>query len=100
MVGVAVGAFISNFLALSGGELGHSVSHSLQSTFPISYVGIVIMIAGFGLIAYKVLEEKFQRKITQVGVKSIMDKDEIDQIDRQDSERNEEVDRYTPANVK
>jgi predicted RNA-binding protein with PUA domain len=80
--------------------LGHSVSHSLQSTFPISYVGIVIMIAGFGLIAYKVLEEKFQRKITQAGVKSIMDKDEIDQIDRQDSERNEEVDRYTPANVK
>jgi hypothetical protein len=58
------------------------------------------MIAGFGLIAYKVLEEKFQRKITQVDVKSIMDKDEIDQIDRQDSERNEEVDRYTPANVK
>jgi predicted RNA-binding protein with PUA domain len=44
------------------------------------------MIAGFGLIAYKVLEEKFQRKITQVGVKSIMDKDEIYQIDRQDSE--------------
>jgi predicted RNA-binding protein with PUA domain len=58
------------------------------------------MIAGFGLIAYKVLEEKFQRKITQVGVKSIMDRDEIYQIDRQDSERNEEVDRYTPANVK
>lgn len=55
------------------------------------------MIAGFGLIAYKVLEEKFQRQITQLDVKSIMDKDEIDQIDRQDSERNEEVDRYTPA---
>ena len=58
------------------------------------------MIAGFGLIAYKVLEEKFQRQITQVDVKSIMDKDEIDQIDRQDSERNEECDRYTPANLK
>ena len=58
------------------------------------------MITGIGLIAYKVLDEKLQRKFTQVGVKSIMDKDEIDQIDRQDSERNEEVDRYTPANVK
>ena len=80
--------------------MGHSVSHSLQSTFPISYVGIVIMIAGFGLIAYIVLEEKFQRKITQVDVKSIMDKEEIDQIDRRDSERNEEGERYTPANVK
>jgi predicted RNA-binding protein with PUA domain len=49
------------------------------------------MIADFGLIAYKVLEEKFQRKITQVDVKSIMDKDEIDQIDRQDSERMKRV---------
>ena len=80
--------------------MGHSVSHSLQSTFPISNVGIVIMIAGFGLIAYKILDEKFQRKFTQVGVKSIMDNDEIDQIDRQDSERNEEGERYTPTNVK
>jgi hypothetical protein len=58
------------------------------------------MIAGFGLIAYNVLEEKFQRQITQVDVKSIMDKEEIDQIDRRDSDRNEEGERYTPANVK
>ena len=58
------------------------------------------MITGIGLIAYKVLDEKLQRKFTQVGVKSIMDKDEIDQIDRQDSERNEEGERYTPTNVK
>jgi hypothetical protein len=58
------------------------------------------MIAGFGLIAYKILDEKFQRKFTQVDVKSIMDKEEIDQIDRQESERNEEGERYTPANVK
>jgi uncharacterized membrane protein (DUF106 family) len=102
-----VGAFISSLFGAIGGDLGHSLSHSWQSTPPIYYIGVAIMIASFGLILYKVVDElgskKKKKSDTRELAKEIrkqQQEEELDQIDKQDRERNEGSDRYTPANIK
>jgi hypothetical protein len=96
-----LGPFSQGFFHSLGTNLGQSASHLLATvSIPTQYIPIMISAAGVGIILYKVFEEKFQRKITQVDVKTLMDKEELDQIDKQDSERNERDDRYTPANMK
>ena len=64
---------------------------------------IVGVIAGVGLIGYDVLSNRQKNPNVKELAKEVrkqQDKEEIDQIDKQNSERNEGDDRYTPANMK
>jgi hypothetical protein len=77
-----------------------------MNAFLVGYVPIIISIVGFGMIAYKVIDEVRHRKGGKVDIKELakdvkqQDRDELDQLDRQGSERNEGDDRSTPANLK
>ena len=76
-------------------------SHSLIPALQAIIIGGVI--AGVALIAYDVLSNRKKKpnlKELAKEVRKQQDKEELEQIDKQDSERNEGDDKYTPANVK
>jgi hypothetical protein len=94
---------ISGFLGKLVDKAAEVVTQSLQSPFPLWDSGILSIGVGF---VYKVLEEKSPRKTTQHDIKKIseevrkqQDRDELDQIDRQNTVRNERDDRSAPANL-
>jgi|GraSoiStandDraft_17_1057272.scaffolds.fasta_scaffold112792_2 hypothetical protein len=64
-----------------GGKAADAVIQSLQSHFHLWYIGIAISVVGFGLIVYKILEEKFARKITQPDIKKITEEVTIERRD-------------------
>jgi hypothetical protein len=102
-VGLIVGSFISSFFGTLGGDAGHYVDSLLHTSFPIWSIGIVIGAAGFCLIIYKILEEKFGKgghKELGEELRRQLQKEELDQIDRQNNEGSENDDRYTPANIR
>lgn len=78
-----------------------AASHSLIPV--LQSIVIVGVITGVGMIWYDVLSNRKKSpnaKELAKEVKKQQDKQELDQIDKQDSERNEGDDRYTPANTK
>lgn len=75
-------------------------SHSLISALQAIIIGGVI--AGVGLIAYDVLSNRKKRpnlKELAEEVRRQQERDELEQIDSQNSERNEGDDKYTPTNL-
>jgi biopolymer transport protein ExbB/TolQ len=99
-----MGNILSGFFQSFGADIYHAaipiVSNSLISALQAIIIGGVI--AGVGLIGYDVLSNK--KKKTNVKelaeeVRRQQERDELEQIDRQNSERNEGDDRYTPTNL-
>jgi hypothetical protein len=99
-----MGNILSGFFQSLGADMYHATipiaSHSLISALQAIIIGGVI--AGVGLIAYDVLSNRKKRpnlKELAEEVRSQQERDELEQIDRQDSERNEGDDKYTPTNL-
>jgi hypothetical protein len=100
-----MGNILSGFFQTLGADIYHAAipiaSHSLISALQAIIIGGVI--AGVGLIGYDVLSNRKKRpnvKELAEEVRRQQERDELEQIDRQNSERNEGDDRYTPANMK
>jgi uncharacterized membrane protein (DUF106 family) len=97
-----MGNILSGFFQSLGADIYHAIipmaSHSLIPALQAIIIGGVI--AGVALIAYDVLSNR-KKKLKELAkeVRKQQDKEELEQIDKQDSERNGD-DRYTPANVK
>lgn len=99
-----MGNILSGFFQTLGADIYHATipmaSHSLIPALQAIIIGGVI--AGVGLIGYDVLSNRQKRpnvKELAEEVRKQKDKDELEQIDRQNSERNEGDDRYTPTNL-
>jgi hypothetical protein len=99
-----MGNILSGFFQSLGADIYHSTipmaSHSLIPALQAIIIGGVI--AGVGLIGYDVLSNRKKRpnvKELAEEVRRQQERDELDQIDRQNSERNEGDDRYTPTNL-
>jgi hypothetical protein len=97
MTNIAIG-----YLQSLGADIYHATIHGVSNiTAPI--VVIVGVILGVTLIAYDVISHRKTRPdIKEIAddVSRQQEKDELDQIDRQNSEGSENDDRYTPANIK
>ncbi|MFZ0897433.1 MAG: hypothetical protein WAZ77_23255 [Candidatus Nitrosopolaris sp.] len=100
-----MGNILSGLFQSLGADIYHAIipmaSHSLIPALQAIIIGGVI--AGVALIAYDVLSNRKKKpnlKELAKEVRKQQDKEELEQIDKQDSERNEGDDRYTPANVK
>lgn len=99
-----MGNILSGFFQSLGAEIYHAsipmASHSLIPA--LQAIIIVGVIVGAGLIGYDVLSNRKKSpnlKELAKEVRKQQDKDELEQVDRQNSERNEGDDRYTPTNL-
>jgi hypothetical protein len=99
-----MGNILSGFFQSLGADIYHATipmaSHSLIPALQAIIIGGVI--AGVGLIGYDVLSNRKKRpnvKELAEEVRRQQERDELEQIDRQNSERNEGDDRYTPTNL-
>jgi hypothetical protein len=109
LVGVILNVFApfsNGFFQGLGSELGRSAGHSL-STFPVGDIPIIISIAGFGLIAYGVIHQLRIMKRRKPDIEELarevrkqQNKEELEQIDRQNNHQSERDDKFTPANIK
>jgi uncharacterized membrane protein (DUF106 family) len=100
-----MGNILSGFFQSLGADIYHATIPMASHSFIPALQAIIItgVIAGAGLIAYDVLSNRKKRSNLKELAKEVrkqQDKEELEQIDKQDSERNEGDDRYTPANVK
>jgi len=99
-----MGNILSGFFQSLGADMYYVTipiaSHSLISALQAIIIGGVI--AGVGLIAYDVLSNRKKRpnlKELAEEVRRQQERDELEQIDSQNSERNEGDDKYTPTNL-
>jgi hypothetical protein len=79
-------------------NLGADIYHATIQAPILESVVIVGIILGVALILYDVISNR--KKVIADEVSRQLRKEELDQIDRQNSERSEDHDRYTPANIK
>jgi uncharacterized membrane protein (DUF106 family) len=99
-----MGNILSGFFQSLGADIYHATipmaSHSLIPALQAIIIGGII--AGVGLITYDVLSSRKKRpnlKELAKEVRKQQDKDELEQLDSQNSERNEGDDKYTPTNL-
>jgi uncharacterized membrane protein (DUF106 family) len=99
-----MGNILSGFFQTLGADIYHAAipmaSHSLIPA--LQAIIIIGVIVGAGLIGYDVLSNRKKSQNLKELAKEVrkqQERDELEQIDRQNSERNEGDDRYTPTNL-
>jgi hypothetical protein len=89
---------LTGYLQSLGGDLYHA-SQPISHLTILSEITIAGVVVGVGLILYDVFSNR-RKPLTMEEVRRQINKDELDQIDKQNSERNEGDDKYTPAGIK
>ena len=91
---------LAGYLQSLGADMYQATIQTATHSYILVLQSIVIVgvIAGVGLIGYDVLLNRPNVKELARVVKR--DRDELEQVDRQNSDPNEGDDRYTPTNLK
>ncbi len=95
---------ITGYLQSLGADIYHATAQSAShiAISALQFIVIIGVISGVGLIGYDFyLNRKKSPNIKELAneLKKQQDRDELDQLDRQNSQRNEGDDRYNPANT-
>jgi hypothetical protein len=95
---------ITGYLQSLGADIYHATAQSASHIAISALQSIVIIgvISGVGLIGYDFyLNRKKRPNVKELAeeIRNEEQREELDQIDRQNNQRNEGDDRYTPANT-